>query len=108
MKPDVTDKLAESQDFNDLARAVLDLCKPYGPVHALHLTHNRGSARVACAIELESQKQQMALARDIGARLNGSVRLEIPVGRDFGGEKDLPPAYAHMAADSRPGAQMGG
>ena len=99
MKPEFTDKLADAHDFHDLTRAVLELCKPYGPVHALHLTHNRGNARVVCRIELESQKKELAMARDIGARLSGSVCLEIPVGRDFevdAGEKDFEPAFQRM------------
>jgi hypothetical protein len=46
--------------------------------------HNRGASRVACLIELESAKQQAALARALGARvLNGAACLEIPVEKDF-------------------------
>jgi hypothetical protein len=46
--------------------------------------HNRGSSRVACQIELESTRQQPALARALGANvLNGAACLEIPVGKDF-------------------------
>jgi len=84
MKPDVAEKLGEARDFYALTRAVLSMCEPYGPVHAFRLIHNRGAARVACLIELESPKLQPALARALGAKvLNGAACLEIPVNRDF-------------------------
>ena len=84
MRPDILDKLGEAHDFCALTKSVLALCEPYGAVHAFRLTHNRGAARVACLIELESPKQQAALARSIGARvLNGAVCFDVPVGRDF-------------------------
>ena len=86
MKPEVLQKLAEAHDFYALTKAVLSMCEPYGPVHAFRMVHNRGAARVACLIELESPKLQPALARAIGARvLNGAACLEIPVEEDFGG-----------------------
>ena len=79
------DKLSDARDFYALTKAILSLCEPFGPVHSFRFIHNRGAARVACIIELESAKQQPALARALGARtLNGAVCLEIPVGRDFG------------------------
>ena len=85
MKPEVTDKLGEADDFYSLTKAVLALCEPYGPVHAFRLVHNRGAARVACLIEMESPKQQGVLARALGAReLNGAACLDIPVRKDFG------------------------
>ena len=84
MKPEVLDKVREAHDFPGLARAILSMCEPYGPVHSFKLVHNRGAARVACFIELESPKQQPVLARELGARsFNGAACLEIPVGRDF-------------------------
>jgi hypothetical protein len=84
MKPEVAEKLCEARDFYALTRAVLSMCEPYGPVHAFRLVHNRGAARVACLIELESAKQQPALARALGAKvLNGAACLEIPVDRNF-------------------------
>ena len=53
-------------------------------MHAFRLVHNRGAARVACLIELESPKQQGVLARALGAReLNGATCLDIPVRKDF-------------------------
>jgi hypothetical protein len=86
MKPEVAQKLGEARDFYSLTRAVLSMCEPFGPVHAFRMIHNRGSARVACLIELESPKQQPALARALGGRvLNGAACLEIPVEKDFGG-----------------------
>jgi hypothetical protein len=84
MKPEVMDKLSVARDFYALTKTVLSLCEPYGPVHSFRLIHNRGAARVACFIELESAKQQQALARDLAARsLNGAVCLDIPVCREF-------------------------
>jgi len=98
MKPDILDKLGEAHDFCALTKSVLALCEPYGPVHAFRLTHNRGAARVACLIELESPKQQPALARALGARtLNGAVTLDVPVSRDFG-ELDPAAPPAHVLA----------
>lgn len=85
MKPELADRLSEARDFYALTREVLAMCEPYGPVHSFRLIHNRGSARVACLIELESVKQQPALARALGGRvLNGAACLEIPVDRSFG------------------------
>ena len=85
MKPELAEKLSDARDFYALTQAVLSMCEPYGPVHAFRMIHNRGSARVACLIELESPKQQPALARALGTRpLNGQIRIEIPVRKDFG------------------------
>jgi hypothetical protein len=85
MKPDILEKLSDSRDFYTLAKGVLALCEPHGPVHAFRLIHNRGASRVACLIELESPKQQPALARALGTRtLNGAVCLDVPVRKDFG------------------------
>ena len=84
MKPEVAQKLHEARDFYALTKAVLSMCDPFGPVHAFRLVHNRGAARVACLIELESPKQQPALARALGARVaNGAACLEIPVDKNF-------------------------
>ena len=84
MKPEVLDRLRDAHDFPGLARAVLAMCEPYGPVHSFKLVHNRGAARVACFIELESPKQQPVMAQALGARsFNGAACLEIPVARDF-------------------------
>ena len=95
MKPEIADKLSDASDFYALTKAVLSLCEPYGPVHAFRMVHNRGSARVACLVEMESPKQQQALARALGGRvLNGAACLEIPVEKDFGGARKvaiLPP-----------------
>lgn len=90
MKPDVAEKLSDANDFYELTKAVLSLCAPYGPVHAFRMVHNRGSARVACLVEMESPKQQQALARALGGRvLNGAACLEIPVEKDFGGARKV-------------------
>ena len=86
MKPEVLDTLGDAPDFYALTKAVLALCEPYGPVHAFRMTHNRGAARVACLVELESPKQQEKLARALGARtVNGAASLEIPVTDQFTG-----------------------
>ncbi len=85
MKPYVIDMFREARDFNTLTRGVLALCEPFGPVHGFRLIHNRGVSRVACYIELESPKQQPALARALGtSTLYGAVCLDVPVRKDFG------------------------
>jgi len=84
MKPEVLDTLGEARDFHDLTKAVLDLCEPYGPVHALKLVHNRRAARVACFVELESPKQQSVMVRALGAKAVAEAAcFEIPVNPAF-------------------------
>ena len=100
MKPEVIDKLREARDFYSLTKGVLSLCEPFGPVHAFRLVHNRGASRVACFIELESLKQQPALARALGCRIvDGAVCLDVPVAKDF-------PAESRVVA--LPGVAAGG
>jgi len=102
MKPDLAQKLREARDFYALTRAVLAMCEPFGRVHAFRLVHNRGSARVACLIELESPKQQPALARALGAKvLNGAACLEIPVDKDFGASRKLVAIAPQPAFEAR-------
>ena len=86
MKPELMRQLCDVRDFPALTSCVLEMCEPFGAVHSFRFTHNRGTARVACVIELESAGQQQALARALGAAKgqDGSVCLEIPVGRNFG------------------------
>jgi len=75
---------SQARDFCALTKGILALCEPFGPVHSFKLVHNRGAARVACMIELESPKQEPALARALGGRsVNGAVCVELEVGRDF-------------------------
>src|SRR3954453_8951036 len=75
---------SQARDFCALTKGVLALCQPFGPVHSFKLVHNRGAHRVACLIELESTKDQHALARALGGRtINGSVCVEVEVRRDF-------------------------
>src|SRR4051794_41224766 len=77
---------SQARDFCALTKGVLALCEPFGPVHSFKLVHNRGAARVACIIELESTKQEPALARALGGRsMNGSVCVELEVRRGFEG-----------------------
>jgi hypothetical protein len=84
MNPDIADTLSRASDFQSFTERALALCEPFGPVHSLRVVHNRGASRVACFIELESPKQQPALARALGARaVNGEVCLDVPVGREF-------------------------
>jgi RNA recognition motif-containing protein len=88
MRPEVIEQLREAHDLYSLTKGVLELCEPYGPVHSFRVVHNRGAARVVCFIELESQKQQPALVRALGAKvINGSACLDIPVGDEFGGDR---------------------
>ena len=94
MKPEVMEQLRDASDFYSLTKGVLELCEPYGPVHSFKLVHNRGAARVVCFIELESQKQQPALARALGAKLiNGSACLDIPVAEEYGGGFRVAPLH---------------
>jgi hypothetical protein len=83
----MTSDLAETsgaRDFSALTRNILARCEPFGPVHSFKLVHNRGARRVACLIELESPKNEPALARALGGRtVNGSVCVEVEVQRDF-------------------------
>jgi RNA recognition motif-containing protein len=84
MRPQIMECTSEARDFYALTKDILALCEPFGPVHSFKLVHNRGAARVACLVELESSKEQPALARALGGRaINGSVCLEIAVRRDF-------------------------
>jgi hypothetical protein len=91
MKPELIEKLSAASDLYVLTRSLLVLCEPYGPVHSFKLTHNRGTSRVACVIELEVPKQHLALARELGARvLTGAVCMEIPVSREFDAAGRMP------------------
>ena len=47
MKPEVLDKMRDTRDFLGLARTVLTMCEPYGPVHSFKLVHNPGAGNVA-------------------------------------------------------------
>ena len=77
---------SQARDFCALTKGILALCEPFGPVHSFKLVHNRGAARVACIIELESTKDERALARALGGRsVNGAVCVEFEVRRDFEG-----------------------
>lgn len=98
----MAEKLCEARDFYALTKAVLSMCEPFGPVHAFRLVHNRGAARVACLIELESPKQQPVLARALGAQvLNGAACLEIPVDRDFGAPRKVVALAPQPAFEAR-------
>ena len=86
MTKELLENTAQARDFHALTRGILELCEPFGPVHSFKLVHNRGAARVACIIELESTKDERALARALGGRsINGSVCVEFEVRRDFEG-----------------------
>jgi hypothetical protein len=108
MKPDVAEKLSQAGDFHSLTRSVLALCEPFGAVHSFRIVHNRGAGRVACFVELESAKQQPALARALGtSAVNGAVCLDIPVGKDFGSQGKVvslgfPPQQAAKAPKAAP------
>src|SRR5260221_4443967 len=85
MKSYVIDMFREARDFNTVTKVVWARCRPFGPVPGFRLIHNRGVSRVACYIELESPKQQPALARALGtSTLYGAVCLDVPVRKDFG------------------------
>jgi len=87
MKPEIVEQFSGVRDFYSLTKNILTICEPYGPVHSFRFVHNRGAARVACVIELESPNQTPALARALGVSgPNGAVCLEIPVAKDFPSE----------------------
>ena len=89
LNPQLADALGNAPDFLALTRTVLEACQHYGPVHSLELVHNKRARRVSCLIELDSPKQQAALARELGAaQFGGTVCLEIPVRPDFAGAAD--------------------
>jgi hypothetical protein len=99
---EVIESLGEARDFYALAKRILSLCEPHGAVHSFRFIHNRGASRVACIIELEQPKQHAALARALGARtLNGSVCLEVPVGKDFGSPCKAATPHHAAAFDKR-------
>lgn len=84
MKRELMESTSQARDFCALTKAILALCEPFGPVHSFKLVHNRRASRVACMIELESPKDEPALARALGGRtINGSVCVELEVRRDF-------------------------
>jgi len=84
MKAEIMGQAKNARDFYALTKGILAACEPFGPVHSFKLVHNRGASRVACLIELESPKQQPALARALGGHAtNGQVCLEIPVSAQF-------------------------
>jgi hypothetical protein len=60
MKPEIVEQFSGVRDFYSLTKNILSICAPYGPVHSFRFVHNRGAARVACIIELESPKQTPA------------------------------------------------
>lgn len=99
MKPEVMEILSDADDLYTLTKGVLRLCEPYGPVHSFRVVHNRGAGRVACFIELESVRQQPALARALGTgAVNGAVCFDVPVARDFGGRTQV----ASLAPSAEP------
>jgi hypothetical protein len=86
MPSELLETTSQARDFCALTKGILALCEPFGPVHSFKLVHNPGAARVACIIELESTKEERALARALGGRsVNGSVCVEFEVRRDFEG-----------------------
>jgi len=94
MKPEVMAQLREVSDFYSLTKGVLELCEPYGPVHSFRLVHNRSAARIVCFIELQSQKQQPALVRALGAtEIDGSACLDIPVAEGIDGGFRVAPLH---------------
>jgi hypothetical protein len=106
VKPEIVEKTSDAGDFCALAKGILAMCEPFGPVHSFKLVHNRGTSRVACLIELESAKEQPALARALGgSTVNSSVCFEIPVRHDFEARSKVvalasqpPPVEARLAA----------
>jgi hypothetical protein len=99
------DRLSESQDFAELAQALVAECEPYGQIHSVHMTHNKRAGSVSCVVEMDSPKQQVALKRALGATgADGTVYLEVPVSRDFA----QPVPILDFPADMQPGFLPGG
>ena len=89
MKNAILDGLKDARNFGALTVCVLRICESYGPVHSFRFFHNKRAGRVACFVELDSSKQQQAMARDLGATiLVGQVCLEIPVRPDIAGNRE--------------------
>ena len=102
MAPDLLESASQTLDFCALTKDILALCEPFGPVHSFKLVHNRGAARVACVIELESPKQEPALARALGGRsVNGAVCVEFEVGRDFEARRRVVAIAPQSAREAR-------
>ena len=105
MPSDLLENTAQARDFCALTKEILALCEPFGPVHSFKLVHNRGAGRVACMIELESTKDERALARALGGRsVNGAVCVEFEVRRDFEGASR--PRVAAIAPRSAPESRI--
>jgi len=102
MKTEVMERLRGARDFHALTGALLSLCEPFGPLHALKLVHNRGAGRVVCFIEMESPKQQPALVRALGAKvIDGAACLDVPVDEDFGAADEVTPTLPASLAVPR-------
>jgi len=59
MKPEVLDQVRDARDFCSLAKAVLSLCEPYGPVHSFKLVHNRGAACLEIPVPRDFEHRQV-------------------------------------------------
>jgi hypothetical protein len=86
MKHEILEKLKDAPNFSALTTAVLELCEPFGAVHSFRFFHNKRAGSVTCCVELDSFRQQQALARELGATIwSGQVCLDFPVRRDIAG-----------------------
>jgi hypothetical protein len=79
------ERLGEVGDLRSIARSVLDLCRPFGPVRScdcVRLVGEGGAPVVLCFIELEASGRRTALMRELGACAFGEgVCLRIPCPR---------------------------
>jgi hypothetical protein len=71
----ILEKLARTQDLRVLAENVRTLCEAYGPVKSydcIRLQQAGDEQVVVCLVGLESDRQQSALIRELGARPFGA------------------------------------
>ena len=84
MNPRVLEKVKDAPDFLALTEAMMGLCEPFGPIHAMRLVHNKRAHSVTFQIELDSPKRHAALSRELGVTGSGdSVCVALPVRPDF-------------------------
>jgi hypothetical protein len=69
------DRLARTRDLRAIAEGVLRICQEYGAVRScdcIRLKRPGDEQDVVCLVQLDSERQQSALIRDLGARPFGA------------------------------------
>lgn len=76
--------LRKAQDIYTLKNAIVALCGPSGPVTSYQVVFNANKRMVCCLLQIKSRLPDSEM-RELGAyRFGGLVRLEFPVGAQFG------------------------